>query len=64
MNIYVLLLILLFSYILKGIIWFIFDIFVFKSKYYNVIQVIFSIGLWPIASLIRTFNLIKNYINK
>jgi hypothetical protein len=64
MNIYVLLLIFIFFYILKGGIWFAFDIFVFKSKYYNVIQVVFSIGLWPIASLIRTFNLIKNYINK
>jgi len=64
MNIYVLLLIFIFFYILKGGIWFAFDIFVFKSKYHNVIQVAFSIIFWPIASIIRTFNLIKNYINK
>jgi len=63
MNIFVLLGFFTF-YMVKGIVWIIVDVYWFKTTYDNVLTTIGNILLWPLFSFIRTFNLIKNYINK
>jgi hypothetical protein len=64
MNIFVLSLSFIILYIIKGIVWVIIDVYWFKTTYGNVLVTICNILLWPLFSFIRTFNLIKNYINK
>jgi len=64
MNIFVLSLGFFIFYLVKGIIWIIVDAYWFKNTYSNVLATIGNILLWPLFSFIRTFNLIKNYINK
>ena len=64
MNIFVLSLGFFIFYLVKGIIWIIVDVYWFKTTYGNVLATIGNILLWPLFSFIRTFNLIKNYINK
>jgi hypothetical protein len=64
MNILILLLSFFILYIIKGIIWILIDVYWFKTSYGNVITTLANILLWPLFSFIRTFNLIKNYINK
>lgn len=63
MNIFVLLGFFI-LYLVKGVIWIIVDVYWFKTTYGNVLTTIGNILLWPLCSFIRTFNLIKNYINK
>jgi hypothetical protein len=64
MNSFILLLGFFIFYIIKGIVWIIIDVYWFKTSYWNVITTLANILLWPLFSFIRTFNLIKNYINK
>ena len=63
MNIFVLLGFFIF-YLVKGIIWVIVDVYWFKTTYGNVLATIVNILLWPLSSLVRILDLIKNYINK
>lgn len=64
MNSFVLFFGLFIFYLIKGIIWIIVDVYWFKTTYGNLLVTIGNILLWPLFSFIRTFNLIKNYINK
>lgn len=64
MNSFVLFFGLFIFYIVKGVIWIVIDVYWFKNIYGNPIATVGNILLWPIFSFIRTFNLIKNYINK
>lgn len=64
MNSFVLFLGLFVFYIVKGIVWVLIDIYWFKTEYGNPISTLTNMILWPISSFIRTFTLIKNYINK
>ena len=64
MNSFVLFFGLFIFYIVKGILWVLIDTYWFKTEYGNPISTITNMVLWPISSFIRTFTLIKNYINK
>ena len=64
MNIFVLLLGFFIFNLVKGIIWIIVDVYWFKTTYGDFNTTLANIILWPLPSLIRILDLIKNYINK
>ena len=64
MNSFVLFFGLFIFYLVKGIVWVLIDVYWFKTTYGNPIVTASNILLWPLLSFIRTFTLIKNYINK
>ena len=64
MNSFVLALIFIILYIIKGIVWAIVDVFWLKTTYGSFNTTLTNIILWPLSSLVRILDLIKNYINK
>ena len=49
-------------YILKGFIWLLLDVYLYKSKYNNPLETVISVGLWPIVGTIKTFNFLKKKV--
>jgi hypothetical protein len=64
MNIFVLSLSFIILYIIKGIVWVIIDVYWFKTTYGSFTTTLANIMLWPLSSLVRILDLIKNYPNK
>lgn len=50
---------LLLSYIVKGMLWVIIDVLIFKNRYFDIIQLSVNILLWPIPVILKLINKIK-----
>jgi uncharacterized membrane-anchored protein len=47
------------AYVVKGLVWVIFDVYVYKSKYDNVLSTVISCTFWPVIALIKTIGVIR-----
>lgn len=52
------------SWLIKGLVWIIFDILVLKNTYNNILKTLITMIIWPIASFKATYKWIKTWLNK
>ncbi len=52
------------GWLVKGLVWIIFDILVLKNSYNNILKALATMIIWPIASFKATYKLIKTWLNK
>ncbi len=52
------------AYIVKGLLWVIFDVYVYKSKYDNVLSTVISCSLWPVVGFIKTIGVIRHKLGQ